>query len=139
MVHPNPENLYLAQYRHRATVVAAPATQTSVAPDALTGATITGTITGTPNGAMADITALALSTAGGNTYADAGTNTEVNAKITLFNAEQEELQAGLNEILADITSMHTQLTALVADITEGRTQLAALIAALKSAGLMKAA
>ncbi len=134
-----PENNYLAQYRHEAAYVAAPATQTSAAPAAQTSEEITGNITGTPNGAMADITALALSTAGGNTYADAGTNTAINAKITLFNAEQEELQVGLNEITADITEIHAQVTALVADLTAGRTALAALIANLKTARLMRSA
>lgn len=132
-----PPNLMLDQYKHRGAYVAAPAEQTSAAPPALTGAEITGTITGTPNGAMADITALALSTSGGNTYADAGTNTAVNAKITLFNAEQEELQVGLNENLADTTEIRTQVAALVVDIAAVRTSLNALIVSLQNAHVIE--
>lgn len=139
MATAEPENAYLIQFRQSAEVVAAPAAQTSAVPAALTGATITGTITGTPNGAMADITALALSTAGGNTYADAGTNTGVNAKITLFNAEQEELQAGLNENTADLVAIHAEVVKLVADITAVRTTLAAILTSLKNAEQMKVA
>lgn len=134
-----PENNYLAQYRHEAGYVAAPRTQVSVTSAAQTSAEITGTITGSPNGAMADVDAIALSTSGGNTYADAGTNTAVNTAITAFNGEQEELQVGLNEVTADITVVQAQIDALVADLAAGRAALAALLAALKTARLMKSA
>lgn len=56
-------------------------------------AALTGSMTGTTDGAMADVTA--LSTAGGNTYSDSA----VNLKIDMVNTNLKELQTKVNAIL----------------------------------------
>jgi predicted RecA/RadA family phage recombinase len=61
---------------------------------------ITGTLTGTTTGAMADISPIALSTS--NTYTDAAVNAAINAKITAVNLDLKELQTKIN---ATITAL----------------------------------
>lgn len=68
---------------------------------AATAATVTGSLTGTPDGVLADVADIALSTAGGNTYTDAAVNTAVNTAILAVNLQLEELQVALNEVIAD--------------------------------------
>ncbi|MDG4595484.1 MAG: hypothetical protein P9F75_07290 [Candidatus Contendobacter sp.] len=63
-------------------------------------APLAGTLTGTVDGALADIAAIALSTAGGNTYSDAAVNAAVNAAITSANLQIKELQTTLNAVIA---------------------------------------
>jgi predicted RecA/RadA family phage recombinase len=63
-----------------------------------------GTLTGTVDGALADVAAIALSTAGGNTYSDAAVNTAVNTAITSINLQLKEIQSKINVILARLRS-----------------------------------
>lgn len=136
MATPKPLNRYLAQYRHEADQVDVTA-QTSDDPAALTSAALTGTITGSPNGEMEDLEPIALSTSGGNTYADAATNTAVNTAITAFNLQMEELQVALNANTVDVGVVHAEVVNFIADVTEMKTQMAAFILSLKNAGIMQ--
>lgn len=65
----------------------------AIPPQAAVVAALGGSMTGTTDGNMADVTDLA--TAGGNTYSDAA----VNAKIALVNTNFKELQTTVNAIL----------------------------------------
>src|SRR4051812_11951136 len=60
-----------------------------------TAATVTGSLTGTTDGAIADVAA--VSTSGGNTYADSA----INTAITSINLQHKELQVALNAVIAD--------------------------------------
>lgn len=61
-------------------------------------ADLAGTLTGTTDGTITNVAAIALSTA--NTYTDAAVNTAVNAAITSVNLQLKELQTKLNAALA---------------------------------------
>lgn len=62
-----------------------------------TVAQLTGSLTGTVNGALADVSDIALSTS--NTYTDAAVNTAVNAAIAEVNVQLKELQTKVNELI----------------------------------------
>lgn len=57
-------------------------------------AALAGTLTGTVDGTLADVAA--VSTAGGNTYADSA----INTAITSINLQLKELQTKLNAVIA---------------------------------------
>jgi hypothetical protein len=59
-------------------------------------ADIAGTLTGTTDGTMVDIAAVA--TAGGNTYADSA----INTAITAINLQNKELLVKVNALLAQL-------------------------------------
>lgn len=59
-------------------------------------ADIAGTLTGSADGTIADVAA--VSTAGGNTYADSA----INTAITSINLQHKELQVKINAILAKL-------------------------------------
>ncbi len=92
-----------------------------------TAATVTGTLTGTTDGALADIADIALSTA--NTYTDAAVNTAVNAAILAANLQLKELQVALNEVIAD----NVVLRAAVRECADKNNDI---LTSLKTAGLM---
>lgn len=60
-------------------------------------AELSGVLTGTTDGTMADIADIVLST--GDTYSDTDVNNAVNTAITAANLELKELQTALNAIL----------------------------------------
>ncbi|MEQ1862906.1 MAG: hypothetical protein ABMA13_23540 [Chthoniobacteraceae bacterium] len=107
--------------------VTAPAALTAAAPDVATAATVTGSLTGTTDGVLADVADIAISTSGGNTYADSAVNTAVNAAILSANLQLKELQTALNEVVADNVSLRTQLTAAVADMVAVQAKVASLV------------
>lgn len=86
-----------------------------------TAATVAGTLTGSADGTIADIAA--VSTAGGNTYADAA----INTAITSANLQLKELQVMLNAVIADNVVLR-------AAIRECATTINAEIAAIKLVG-----
>ena len=57
-----------------------------------------GTLTGTTDGTLADVTDIALSTS--NTYTDAAVNTAVNTAVAEINEQLKELQTAYNALLA---------------------------------------
>src|SRR4051812_46094329 len=57
-------------------------------------AALTGTLTGSVDGAIADVSA--VSTSGGNTYADSA----INTAITSINLQHKEIQTTLNAVIA---------------------------------------
>ena len=59
---------------------------------------LAGTLTGSVDGTLADVAAIALSTS--NTYSDSAVNTAVNTAITGVNLQLKELQATLNAVIA---------------------------------------
>lgn len=59
-------------------------------------ANLAGTMTGSVDGTIADVAA--VSTAGGNTYADSA----INTAITSVNLQLKELQTKLNALLAEL-------------------------------------
>lgn len=63
-------------------------------------ADLSGSLTGTTDGALADIAAIALSTS--NTYTDAAVNSAVNTAITSANLQIKELQVKVNALLAKL-------------------------------------
>lgn len=70
-----------------------------------TGAAVTnlaGTMTGSVDGTIADVAAVAITSAGGNTYADATVNTAVNIAVTSVNLQLKELQTKLNALLVSL-------------------------------------
>ena len=67
--------------------------------------TLAGTRTGTIDGTIAD--AAAVSTSGGNTYADSA----INTAITSINLQMKELQAVLNNVVNSHNALLTQLQA----------------------------
>lgn len=71
---------------------------TEVSGDQAAIADLSGTLTGTTDGALADVAAIALSTS--NTYTDAAVNAAVNTAITSVNLQIKELQTKLNAALA---------------------------------------
>jgi len=81
----------------------APVAQRAGAAQALvtkgTGAVLGGSLTGTLSGALADLEAIALSTS--DTYSDAAVNGAVNAVITAANLQNKEMQARINQLVAD--------------------------------------
>ena len=74
------------------------------------GAALTGTLTGTVDGAMEDVAA--VSTAGGNTYADSA----INTAITAVNLQLKELQTRLNQLVVDNAANITLINELRATI-----------------------
>lgn len=67
--------------------------------------TLAGTLTGTIDGTIADVAA--VSTSGGNTYADSA----INTAITSINLQMKELQAVLNNVVNSHNALLTQLQA----------------------------
>lgn len=65
-------------------------------------ANLAGTLTGSVDGTLADVSAIALSTS--DTYTDAAVNSAVNAAITSVNLQLKELQTHVNAILARLRS-----------------------------------
>lgn len=65
-----------------------------------TEAALGGTLTGSVDGTMADIAAIALSTT--NTYTDAAVNTAVNTAITSANLQLKELQTKVNALITKL-------------------------------------
>lgn len=61
---------------------------------------LAGTLTGSVDGTIADVAAIAIATSGGNTYSDAAVNTAVNTAITSVNLQLKELQTVLNQLVA---------------------------------------
>lgn len=61
--------------------------------------TLLGSLTGTIDGTIADVAAVAISSSGGNTYADSTVNTAVNVAVTSINLQLKELQAKVNAII----------------------------------------
>jgi broad specificity polyphosphatase/5'/3'-nucleotidase SurE len=75
----------------------------TVAEDLTQGAAVAslgGTLTGTTDGDLADIAAIALSTS--DMYTDAAVNTAVNTAITAANLQIKELQTTVNALLASL-------------------------------------
>jgi hypothetical protein len=68
-----------------------------------TSAALTGTLTGTTDGAMVDIAA--MSTAGGNTYSDAA----VNVAITAINLQNKEMQVMINKLVVDVAALTAKI------------------------------
>ena len=66
---------------------------------------LAGTLTGTIDGTIDDVAA--VSTAGGNTYADSA----INTAITSVNLQHKELQAVLNNTVAKLNALITALQA----------------------------
>lgn len=62
-------------------------------------ADLAGTLTGTIDGTLADVGAVAIVSAGGNTYADTTVNTAVNVAVTSLNVQLKECQAKINAAL----------------------------------------
>jgi type II secretory pathway component PulM len=73
----------------------------------LTSAAVTGTLTGSVDGALADIADIALDTS--NTYTDAAVNSAVNTAIAAANLQIKELQTALNKAIVDIAALHAAL------------------------------
>lgn len=74
-----------------------------IVPDITQGAALadlSGSLTGTVNGSVADVAHIAIATATNNTYSDAAVNTAVNAMVDDVNTQLKELQAKLNAALA---------------------------------------
>lgn len=65
-------------------------------------ANLAGTLTGTVDGTIVDVAAVAIASAGGNTYADSTVNTAVNVAVTAVNLQLKEIQTKLNALLAEL-------------------------------------
>lgn len=102
---------------------------------AMTPATaITDSSTGsaaTPD-TIAAITDIALSTAGGNTYADAGTNTAVNAIVALIKNAIAKLAAKQNTASTCMGVVKDNIKEITTELALQRTLNALLIAAVAS-------
>lgn len=77
-----------------------------------TAATLAGTLTGSADGTIADVAA--VSTAGGNTYADSA----INTAITSVNLQLKELQTILNAVVADNVVLRAAVRECAAKINE---------------------
>jgi hypothetical protein len=81
--------------------VGLPAISAASALAGLTATPLTGTLTGTVDGVIADIAPIA--TAGGATPTAAQVDTAVNGAITAINAVHKEFQATINAIISDLS------------------------------------
>ncbi len=103
-----------------------------------TSAAITDNVGGgdAPDGTIAEIADIAIATAGGNTYADAATNTAVNALIDdIANACEELIAEHANNVL-DVAVMKTDLDKHVTDVTAARVITNAALLMLQGHGIM---
>lgn len=111
---------------------------TAAAMQSPTSAAITDNVGGSAavNSTIEEVEDIALSTAGGNTYADAATNTAVNALIDdIANACEELIAEHANNVL-DVAVMKTDLDKHVTDVTAQRVITNAALAMLQGHGLM---
>lgn len=88
------------------------------------------------NSTIEEIEDIAITTAGGNTYADAATNTAINAAVDDIANALEELIAEINKNVLDVAILKTDLDKSVTDVTAKRVITEGLHSAFEVHGLL---